>query len=454
MTFGLIFPAVYRIKVSIVAFSSQSTSCSSLKWWHSLICGALYGSDSPTPYRKIYSLYATYTGLKGHYRGKEQPLDMLLPDAESILAGIAAPISDTAPGGIDLRETMGVNSLYSSLRDARSSARMQERISDDDPERSAGIPEEWRAVEKLALEALTTQSKDLEVASFLTESLTRLYGLSGLALGTKIITVLVEKFWSQDLYPPLEADDPEARTFAITGLSGADRDGSLIQPLRKTVLFEFDDGRTIAAWEYERARSRAATRAQGEHVAVIHDDLPSLEDMEKIATGSGNAFLTDLAREADSAYTAWQNLHSVLETACRESSPVAEPPSMGRVTHLLEEIRAATHRYVKLEDLVQKEDPEPVAETEDAALVEHTPSSKASPPKAPARPTRTELLDAAMEIAQQFRKMEPHSPFSYTLENAIRRARLSLPDLLREVVMDDSSRAEILTRLGIQELDL
>lgn len=67
--------------------------------------------------------------------------------------------------------------------------------------------------------------------------------------------------------------------------------------------------------------------------------------------------------------------------------------------------------------------------------------------------TRAEMLDAVMAIATRFRVMEPHSPFSYTLENAVRRARLSLHELLAEVVSEEASRSEILIRLGIQERD-
>jgi len=378
---------------------------------------------------------------------------MLLPDEETILAAIAAPIGDAMPCGRDLRTGAGVNSTYSALRDARSAARMQERAGDDDPERAIGMPEEWRTVEALAIEALTTETKDLEIASALAESLARRGGLAGLSLGARIMTRLVESFWSQGLYPALEADDPEARTFAVSGLSGSDRDGSLIQPLRKTILFELEDGRPIAFWEYERARSRAASSAQGEHIAVVHDGLPSLDQMESAARGSGNADLAIVARHADAAYAAWQKLNDIFLEVCQDTVPAAEAPSMGRVANILGDIRAAAHRYVVPDELPANDVTEDPGDLHDAEAVGGT-TAEAAVPHRHARPTRSELLDAAMDIAQQFREMEPHSPFSYTLENAVRRARLSLPDLLREVVMDDSSRIEILTRLGIQELDV
>jgi type VI secretion system protein ImpA len=55
-----------------------------------------------------------------------------------------------------------------------------------------------------------------------------------------------------------------------------------------------------------------------------------------------------------------------------------------------------------------------------------------------------------VEIAEHFRKTEPNAPLSYTLQDAVRRARMSWPELLEEVVPDESTRVAILTSLGIK----
>ena len=54
------------------------------------------------------------------------------------------------------------------------------------------------------------------------------------------------------------------------------------------------------------------------------------------------------------------------------------------------------------------------------------------------------------EIAEWFRRMEPHSPLAYTLTDAVRRARLPLPELLAEVLPDEAARTTMLTMLGIR----
>jgi type VI secretion system protein ImpA len=53
-------------------------------------------------------------------------------------------------------------------------------------------------------------------------------------------------------------------------------------------------------------------------------------------------------------------------------------------------------------------------------------------------------------IAEFFRRTEPHSPLAYTLEEAVRRGRMTLAELLTEVLPDADVRNQMLWRLGIK----
>ena len=64
--------------------------------------------------------------------------------------------------------------------------------------------------------------------------------------------------------------------------------------------------------------------------------------------------------------------------------------------------------------------------------------------------SREDALRALGEIANFFRRTEPHSPLSYTLDEAVRRGRMTWPELLAEVVADTDTRNTILTTLGIR----
>src|ERR1700728_797361 len=119
------------------------------------------------------------------------PSGTVMVDAQEILQ----PFAEGSASGEDLRRDVTPQSPYFRLRDARSEARAEERLADNDPSADAGISRHWKTVRELAVEALGAKSKDLEIAAWLTESLVRSEGLAGLAAGASVLTGLVRQFW-------------------------------------------------------------------------------------------------------------------------------------------------------------------------------------------------------------------------------------------------------------------
>ncbi|MCS6930886.1 MAG: type VI secretion system protein TssA, partial [Acetobacteraceae bacterium] len=74
----------------------------------------------------------------------------------------------------------------------------------------------------------------------------------------------------------------------------------------------------------------------------------------------------------------------------------------------------------------------------------------AGPVPAGAIASREEALRQLERIAEFFRRTEPHSPLGYTLQDAARRGRMPLPELLAEVLADETARTAMLTALGIR----
>jgi type VI secretion system protein ImpA len=52
--------------------------------------------------------------------------------------------------------------------------------------------------------------------------------------------------------------------------------------------------------------------------------------------------------------------------------------------------------------------------------------------------------------ADFFKRTEPHSPLGYTLEEVVRRGRLPLQDLLKELITEDEVRNRFLIAAGIR----
>jgi type VI secretion system protein ImpA len=151
--------------------------------------------------------------------------------------------------------------------------------------------------------------------------------------------------------------------------------------------------------------------------------------------------LTTIAAQTAQAIEAWKALSPALDAVAGRDAP-----STGRVRDLLAKLHRIAGRYV---------DPLPAPAAEPAAAAVETDAGAAAQPAAPpppvaAMPDREALLQEISRIAALFRKNEPNSPISFTLDEAVRRARLGLPELLMEMMPEAAQRIALLTGLGIR----
>ncbi|MCK9908485.1 type VI secretion system protein TssA [Microbacteriaceae bacterium K1510] len=114
----------------------------------------------------------------------------------------AAPVDGDAPAGIDVRGDAEFEQLEAEVR----------RMDADGP---AAV--DWRKVNSLALNILSSRAKDILVASWTTYGLFRTEGYPGLAVGLGILRGMVESHWD-GLFPPVKRE--RARVGAIDWLVG------------------------------------------------------------------------------------------------------------------------------------------------------------------------------------------------------------------------------------------
>ena len=364
--------------------------------------------------------------------------------AETIgLADMLKPLETEPVVGADLRSDFAPQSLYYRLRDARAEARAAERTADSDQSGEVAMPAEWRTVRQLSTTALVDKTKDLEIAAWLTEALVRGDGLAGLAVGSNLMAGLVEAFWDQGLYPLADEDGDVTRVAPVTGLNGEGGDGTLIQPLRKLAFFSRPSGEPVAFWQFDASVKLEGEGDANKNKQRVAAGVQPFTDMERDAKAAGAAWFAGLRTRLRAALDGWTKLGDVLDAKAGRDSPPT-----GRVRGILQEMLDACQRYAPVEvaeaPAVDEAGAEPAQENGEIGM------SSASGPAAPRVETREDMLRHLVRIADFFRRTEPHSPLAYTLDDAVRRGRLTWPDLLAEIVPDDSTRRNMLIQLGIK----
>jgi len=358
------------------------------------------------------------------------------------LDALLAPLPGERPTGQDPREDSSAGSLYYRLRDARAEARAIEREADGAEGAAAAPPPQWRTVRDLAIRILTERAKDLEAASWLTEALVRDAGAAGLSAGAALMAGLVERFWDDGLYPAPDEDGVATLVAPLVGLNGLESDGTLLQPLRKQAMFQKPDGEMVTFWQYLQAEEVEKIGDAARKKQRLATGIPAFADVERDARVAGGPHFAALRGQLDVAIVAWNGLAAALELRAGADAPPAR-----RVRELLDSMLHITMRYAP-----ERRDPisEPEPSGEDAVETMSSSPALTGSPGPGGTATREDMLRDLARIAAFFRKAEPQSPLSMTLEDAIRRARLSWPELLEEVVPNEDARHAMLIMLGIR----
>jgi type VI secretion system protein ImpA len=368
------------------------------------------------------------------------------------LEALLAPIPGDAPQGIDIREDFAATSPYNRLRDARSEARDAERLRDARPDAGDGGQNTgdirdpgplWRTVREVGVKTLAETAKDLEVAAWITEALVRSHGLAGLTFGARLMAGLAERYWD-GLFPLPDDYGIETRVAPVTGLNGRDGNGSLIQPLYMTVLFETSDHTPIAYYNYKSSADLMKLDAEARTRRLEAGRIMPFDDMEKEARSRG-AELAKVREDAMAARDAWQSMADALD----EKAGADGPPTTA-IRELLDEIIHIATIYAPRSTAESEAGPEGTGEAADSRAAQGAGGFGRIAVSPGQLASREDALRALGEIANFFRRSEPHSPLSYTLDEAVRRGRMTWPELLAEVVADTDTRNTILNTLGIR----
>ena len=358
---------------------------------------------------------------------------------------LLAPIGGENPAGRALREDFSPTSVYHQIKDARTAARAAERNVIWEEDGSTSEPADWSAVLKLSPTVIAEESKDLEVAAFLTEALVRRHGLAGLRDAFRLLRELSQTFWD-NLYPLPDEDGVITRVAPVTGLNGEDSDGVLIQPITAVPLTAAGTYRPLTGADYVQANELERLSDPDLRSQRIDRGAVTVGMFEKAVLETPPEFYRNLADDAAACVKEFEQLCQAMDELCGQGDDgySLAPPS-SNVRNALEAVQQDIRSVAGhlLEDDAEGENDEG-ADGEVTALVQ----TKSAAPMGPVQ-TRDEAFRALLAVAEFFKRTEPHSPVSYALEQAVRWGKMPLPQLLGELIPEESAREQLFKLVGI-----
>lgn len=369
---------------------------------------------------------------------------------------LLTPIPGENPAGKNLRYA----GTYDRIIEAR---RADDALEQGEWQRTIKVAD-WHAVVSIAAEALATQTKDLQIATWLTEAWVKLNGFSGLGEGLQLIRGFLSQFW-ESLYPEIEDDDLEFRAGPLEWL---DRQLPLV--IREVLITQRADGGenySWQRWEESRAVDNLGRQSPEAMQEAIGDGKITGDQFDRAVAATPRAYYENLFQELNQSWKEYEQIdRRVDEKFGREA------PSLLGIKKAVGDCRTLVEGIVKKKRELEP-DPQPLEEegVVEEARGEKTSvmgkffrnivgkgekevplSSKPIRSGGSAEPEDREDAFRRLEaIAAYLKRLEPHSPVSYLIERAVRWGRMPLEEWLVEVIRSDDVLKHLRDTLGIRD---
>jgi type VI secretion system protein ImpA len=316
------------------------------------------------------------------------------------------PISAARPCGEDLS--------FSSELDAIARARQFDDPSIDQGEWVVALKEaDWPFVAARCADLIATRSKDLRLAVWLTEARGKTAGFRGLGDGFALLAGLCEQFWDE-IYPAADGDDQEQRIGNLFWLL------TRIPQLVGDIALTEGAGAAFSMRDFDAVRQRNT------------DDAHARDAIEADAAWRGNssAFRAALQADADYCRQSLNRLETVVDLRLGANGPGFH--------HAREALQGVLH-FVRPATALAGSGGAVAAVAAGAGTLfaENGPLQ-----------SRMQALAQLRQIADFFRRTEPHSPVAYLADKAAGWGELPLHLWLRSVVKDGAAIAALEELLG------
>lgn len=343
------------------------------------------------------------------------------------LDDLLAPVSDDHPAGEDLSFSIEFD-------------RIQEFRRFDDPTLEQGEWQtdikfaDWPAALAESAQLLRTRTKDLRLAGWFAEASAQTDGFAGLAQGYRLVAGLCERYWDQ-VHPLAVDDDQEERIGNISWLLG-----NSLQWLRTIPIVSAPQGRYgLDAFEAARAHQASGEEIPGQ---------PGLELLEAARRDTPHDFYRTRLESVADCLQALDGLRDAVDARLGMDGPSFSP-----VRERLEHLHTTIARFAREAGLLVDAVDAAPAQAGDDEPAEPVPAAAPGTPRGPAQApaTRKDALAQLRQVAEFFRRTEPHSPVAYLAEKAARWGEMPLHVWLKRVIKDDSVLQQMEEMLDVEQ---
>jgi len=364
-----------------------------------------------------------------------------MPLREDILAAIPGE----NPSGIDLRYD---NKLL--IFDKIKEARRQDDELDQGAWQSERKTANWPLVIKLAQDALATTSKDLQLASYLTEALLQTERFPGLRAGLHLTQQLLNEYWDT-IYPQIEDGDRELRARPLSWLNI-----TLDLPIRSTPITSagysdllYKESRVVGYEDQVKTDKDRKARSEMIQRGKLAPDV-----FDKAFADTPKAFYLQTEKDLDACLEILGKLDSFCDEKLEDDSP-----GFTKLRTALTDVRHTVH--LLLEKKREKE-PDPIEEvppeqssTGSGADTEASTSTTGTALPFGAEPTDLRQAAAMIVAAAAFmRKSDPGNPAPYLMLRGLRWGELRSVRSLGDSPMLEAPPTEVrqqIKRLAISK---
>ncbi len=372
----------------------------------------------------------------------KEPINELSRPAVIDLETLLQPVSEEKPAGEYLR--------YSGVYDEMGEARRADDILGQEDVQSELKVADFAKVIELAVPVIEKESKDLQISAWLSEALVKQHGFAGLRDSLKLLSGLQNEFW-EGLYPEIDEGDMEGRANALDWM---DRENALaIKEAKITAgegynFLDYHDSKKFDIPENTDLLDTAEQQKVKALAAQAEKENRVTADKWKKATARSNrAFYEEL----DVAITECLDELKTLNRVIEEKFDTNQAPSLPNLKKTLDDIKSRTDKLLKQKRVEEPDAIEQNLEIEEDGAEGGNEGRGVAGTMSSSKGTinnRKEALKRLSELAEFFRKTEPHSPVSYLITRAVKWGNMPLETWLKDVIKDEAILFQLRQTLG------